>query len=106
MYLTINKKGYPVLITRQNPNGGPALKGFPLEEDPQSGVWGYKLGYYICSCGCNSGEMVLIRRIDAAAVVAHFGISEEEYARIKKKIGDKVPLRHKIIKLLGGKVGE
>lgn len=91
-----------MVLTRQNPNGGPALKGFPIEEDPSTGVLGYKVGY--CTCGCK--EPLLIRTIDVRQVVDKFGLSLDEYDTSLFKLKRKEPLRDRIIKFLGGKIDE
>jgi hypothetical protein len=100
MILIIKDKDM-VMLTRANQNGGRPLSGYPITEDPATGMWGYKLGY--CDCGCN--EPILMRTVDARAVVTHFGIAEEEYEEWKTKIirKPKRPLRVKIIEFLGGK---
>lgn len=99
--ILIIKEGELMLLTRQNPKGGPTLKGYPLEEDPASGMFGYKLGY----CGCGCGEPVYMRSIDVREVTAKFGYSLEEYKKIFQKLKPKVPIRHRLIEALGGKIG-
>ena len=91
-----------MLITRQNPKGGPTLRGFPIEEDDDTGVLGYKVGY--CPCGC--GKPLLIRTLDVRAVMEKFGYSMDQYdsALFKLKRKYSTPLRERIIKFLGGKV--
>ena len=91
-----------MLVTRQNPKGGPELKGYPIEEDPATGMLGYKLGY----CGCGCGEPLYMRTLDVRHIVSKFGFSLEEYEELFKKIRPRKPLRHKIINFLGGKVGD
>lgn len=89
-----------MLLTRQNPHGGPALQGYPIEEDAHTGVLGYKVGY----CGCGCGEELLIRTIDVRQVVAKFGYSLDQYYEMIGKKAPKEPMKNKIIRLLGGKV--
>lgn len=96
--LIIKDKQFMV-ITRQNPNGGPALKGYPIEEDPQSGVLGYKIGY--CPCSCQ--EALYIRTVDVRQVVDKFGLSMELYDKLFRK---KESVRNRLIRLLGGKIGD
>lgn len=98
--LLIIKHGEFMILTRQNPKGGPALKGFPIEEDLDTGVLGYKIGY--CSCGCD--QPLLIRTVDVRQVVTKFGISLDEYDSSLFKLKSKKPLRDKIINFLGGRV--
>lgn len=90
-----------MLITKQNPNGGPALKGFPIEEDSNSGMLGYKLGYISCDCGKH--ETVLMRTVDTRQIVNKFGMSLDEYDQNLLKLKPKEPLRDRIIRFLGGK---
>ncbi len=97
--ILIIKHGEIMVITRQHPNGGPTLKGFPIEEDANTGVLGYKVGY--CSCGC--AEPLLIRTVDIRAVMNKFGASMDEYDTALYKLKRKEPLRDRIIKFLGGK---
>ncbi len=97
--LLIIKDGKFMILTRQNPKGGPALKGYPLAEDPETGMLGHKVGY------CPHGEPLLIRTVDARDIANKFGASLYEYERWYTKLKPKTPLREKIIKLLGGKVG-
>lgn len=99
MLLVINEKGDIVIISRQNMKGGPALKGYPLDEDPDTGQLGHKLGY--CP-GCNNP--LLIRTLDMRDIVAKFGTTINEYEGIFKRLKPKTPFRHKVIRLLGGKV--
>lgn len=93
-----------MLLTRANPGGGRPLQGYPMYEDEETGLWGYKLGY--CDCGCN--KPIGIRTIDIRQVMCHFGVSMEEYEEWKNQIIKKPrrPLRIKIIEFLGGKVGD
>ncbi len=100
MLLVINQKGEIMLITRQHPKGGPPLKGFPLDEDPDTGVLGYKIGY------CPHGDPLLIRTVDVNAVMSKFGRSIDEYSSWFSKLKHRTPLKHRLIKLLGGKIGE
>ena len=100
MLLTINEKGDIVLLTRQHPKGGPVLKGYPLMEDPETGMWGYKVGY--CPCGC--GQPLLIRTVDVRDIVNRFGTTLEEYKRWTAKLKPKTPLKHRMIRFLGGRV--
>lgn len=74
-----------MVITRQNGNGGPALKGFPIEEDPDTGILGYKVGY--CPCPCN--KPLLIRTVDVRQVMDKFGMSIDEYDTAFFKIKQK-----------------
>lgn len=100
--LLIAEKGQIMVITKQNPNGGPMLKVYRIEEDPNTGVVGYKLGY--CPCG----EPLLLRMIDVRAIVAKFGWSMQEYDEFWNKQRPRDPimqrLRMGIIRVLGGKV--
>jgi hypothetical protein len=89
-----------MIITRQNPKGGPALKGYPIEEDPRTGILGYKIGY--CSCGCR--EPLLMRIVDVRDIVEKFIGCVDEYNSIIQKLRRKEPLRNKIIAFLGGRV--
>lgn len=98
--LIIIKEGEVMVLTRQNPKGGPALQGYPIEVDPATGVLGYKVGY----CGCGCAEEVLIRTIDVRQVVAKFGWSMEEYESLMGSVKPKEPLRNRMIKFLGGRI--
>jgi hypothetical protein len=102
--LIILKKGEIMLLTRQNPSGGPSLKGYPIEADPDTDVLGYKVGY--CGCGCK--KPILIRTLDVRQVLEKFGYSLDQYDtsffKLKRKYKD--PLRNRIIKFLGGKVDD
>ena len=102
MLLVINEKGEFMILSRQHPKGGPVLKGYPLEEDPATGVLGHKVGY--CPCGCM--EPLLIRTVDLREVVAKFGRSLEEHERWYKRLKPKTPLKHRMIRFLGGRVGD
>lgn len=93
-----------MIITRQNPNGGPALRGFPIEEDPDSGVLGFKLGYVQCECGKH--KTLLIRTTDIRQVIQKFGFSIDEYDTALFKLKKKRPWRHRIVELFGGKIDE
>lgn len=66
-----------MLITRQNPLGGPKLKddSFPLTQE--NGMLGYKIGYMgKCShCGKSTGEPILIRTVDIGLVMERFASS-------------------------------
>lgn len=96
--LVIIKRGNFMVITRQNPKGGPALKGFPIEEDPDTGVLGYKVGY------CKHGDPLLIRTLDVRKVMEKFGKSMDDYDTALFKLKKSEPLRNRIIKFLGGRV--
>lgn len=100
--ILVIKKGEIVIISKQNPNGGPTLKGFPIEEDPDSGMLGYKLGYIACQCGRQ--DSVLMRTVDCRQIVNKFGMSLDEYDRSLLKLKPKEPIRNRLIKFLGGKV--
>lgn len=89
-----------MVITKQNQNGGPTLKGFPIEEDPTTGLLGYKIGF--CPCGCN--EPLYMRSVDVRQIVNKFGLTLGEYDQMLLKIKPKEPLKHKVIRFLGGKV--
>ena len=95
-----------MLITKQNPNGGPALKGFPIAEDTESGMLGYKVGYldFNCECGKHVYDQVLMRTVDTRQIVNKFGMSLDEYDRHLLKLKPKDSLRVRIIRFLGGKV--
>jgi hypothetical protein len=101
--IAVIKKGQIMLITKQNPNGGPALKGFPIEEDSDTGMLGYKLGYVKCG-GCDKTETVLMRTVDTRQIVNKFGMSLDEYDQNLLKLKPKEPLRDRIIRFLGGRV--
>jgi len=74
-----------MFITRKHPKVGASLKTYPIAEDPQSGLLGYKIGYTECPCGhC---EPILIRTIDVREIVDKFGVSEHIY---RKNIVDKL----------------
>lgn len=96
MLLIINEKGEIVIITKQNPRGGPEIKSYRLSEDPNTGVLGYKIGY--CPCGC--GEPLLIRTLDLREIIAHFGFSMEDYDKMMKKYRPKVRITERLIKAL------
>lgn len=82
-----------MLVSRANLNGGRPLKGYPYDEDPETGLLGFKLGY--CS-GCN--EPIMIRSVDVREVVKHFGdIVDYEPPR-------RLSLKKRIILWLGGRV--
>jgi len=77
------------------------LEGYPIGEDPETGLFAYRLGY--CECGCN--KPIGIRTVDLREVLSHFKLALDEYELWKSKLRKpKVPLRHRIIKLLGGKI--
>ncbi len=103
--ILIIKKGEFMLITKQNPNGGQPLKGFPIEEDGESGMLGYKLGYIRmdCVCGKMLHDQVLMRTVDTRQIVNKFGMSLDEYDQNLLKLKPKESLSHRIIKFLGGK---
>ena len=82
-----------MIISRANLQGGRPLRGYPLEEDPKTGMYGYKVGY--CS-GCN--EPVMIRTIELRGVVEHFGRIVDD--RLTKRVS----LKHRLITWLGGKI--
>lgn len=91
-----------MIITKQNPKGGPPLTGFPIEIDPDSGVLGYKLGYVVCECGNN--KTIMMRTVDCRHIVNTFGVSLDEYDNVVGQLNPKKrePLRNRIIKFLGG----
>lgn len=95
-----------MLVTKQNPNGGPALKGFPIEEDGESGMLGYKIGYVSMDCECGKAlhDQVLMRTVDTRQIVNKFGMSLDEYDQNLLRLKPKEPLRARIIKFLGGRV--
>jgi hypothetical protein len=97
--LLIIKNGEIMIITKQNPNGGPTLKSYPIREDKETGVLGYHVGY--CPCGCN--EPLLIRTVDIREVVNRFGMTLNEHDQVFQRLEPKKPLRQKIIEFLGGK---
>lgn len=70
-----------MLLTRKNALGGPELRKFPIEEDEETGLWGIKIGY--CK-GCN--EPLLMRTIDASAILAKLRYDLDEYEKMKKSI--------------------
>lgn len=103
--ILIIKKGEIMLITKQNPNGGPPLREFPIEEDGDSGMLGYKLGYIslTCKCGNDLHDQVLMRIVDTRQIVNKFGMSLDEYDTRVLKLKPKEPITHRIIKFFGGK---
>lgn len=96
--LLIIKKGQLMVITKQNPKGGPMLKSYTIQEDEETGVYGYPLGY------CDCGQRLLIRTLDMRDICNRFGWSLTEYEEAKKRLQPKPPFRHRIIKFLGGKI--
>jgi hypothetical protein len=68
-----------------------------MYEDPNTGAYAYKVGY----CGCGCGEEVGIRTIDLREVVNKFGFALDNLDKWK---APREPLKHKLIRLLGGKV--
>lgn len=104
--LLVIKKGKIMLITKQNPKGGPELKVHTIQLDESTGVYGYPLGY--CPCGC--GERLLVRTLDMREMVDKFGWSltehEETMAEVKRRLAPKLPFHLRLAKLLGGKVDE
>jgi len=99
MLLTIKKEKF-MIITRANPSGGRPLRGYPLCEDPDTGLLGYKVGY--CGCGCD--QPLLIRTVDVRQIVDKFGGGLSDYQRWYDKLKPKQSLKHLIIKALGGRV--
>lgn len=91
--LLIIKNGEFMIVTKQNPNGGPMLKMYPIDEDPETGVLGYKVGY--CPCGCN--QPLLLRTVDVRDIVNRFGWSLTEYEAAIKKLKPKVSFRKKLM---------
>lgn len=57
-----------MLVTRQNHNGGPKLKKFPITLDKDSNALGFKLGY----CG-KCSEPLIMRIGDTEDVMGAFG---------------------------------
>jgi hypothetical protein len=102
MLLIINEKGDLVIITRQNPKGGPALKSYTIAEDPDSGTLGYRIGY--CDCGCQ--RPLFIRTLEIREMLEIFGYAVDRYDSVFARLKPKVSIRHRIIKMLGGKVGD
>lgn len=82
-----------MLISRANMKGGRPLRGFPFDEDPKTGLLGYKVGY--CS-GCN--EPIMIRSVELRDVVDHFGRIVDD------RENKKVSLREWLVKKLGGRL--
>lgn len=80
-----------MLITRQNSKGGPKIQNFPIDEDKNTGMFGYKIGY--CE-GCN--EPILLRTIDLREIFMRFGVDKYEVP--------KETFREWVIKRLGGQV--
>lgn len=91
--LLIIKEGEFMIVTKQNPAGGPTLKSYPIKEDPDTGTLGYQIGY--CSCGC--GKPIMLRTIDVRDIVNKFGFSLIEYEAALKKLKPKVPFRKKLV---------
>ena len=104
--IVIIKKSVIMIITKQNPSGGPALKAYTIQEDPETGLYGYPIGY--CPCGCK--ERLLIRTLDMREICNKFGWSLTEYEEtqeeVKRRLAPRLPLRHRMIKWLGGSVEE
>lgn len=98
--LLIIKNGEFMIVTKQNPQGGPAMKMYPIREDPETGILGYHVGYCPCS------EPLLLRTVDVRDIVNKFGWSLTEYEESIKKLKPKAPLRHRIVRFLGGTIGE
>lgn len=103
--ILIIRKGKIVLITKQNPKGGPALRGFPIREDADSGVLGYGIGYITlnCECGKSTYDEVLMRTVDTRQIVNKFGVSLDEYDQSLLKLKPKEPWQHRLIRFFGGK---
>lgn len=103
--ILIIKKGEIMLITKQNPNGGPPLRGFPIREDGESGMLGYGLGYitFTCECGQSKHDEVLMRTVDTRQIVNKFGVSLDEYDQSLLRLKPKEPFTHRIIRFFGGK---
>jgi hypothetical protein len=83
-----------MLLTRKNAKGGAPLKSYTLDEDPRTGCLGLKFGY--CE-GCN--EPIFIRTVEMRDVISQFGYSLSMKSR-------REPIKHKLIKFLGGRVGD
>jgi len=96
--MIISKKGEIVIITKQNPNGGPVLKGFPIEVDPDSGVLGYKVGYAGCDCGRH--KTFFIRTVDVQQIVNKFGLSLDAYDKVVDSLKPKEPFIKKLGRVL------
>lgn len=84
-----------MIITRKNALGGRPISKFPIGVDPDTGYYGYKVGY--CSCGCN--KALYFRSIDVSEIIGHFGVREEREALTTK-------VRNKLICMLGGRIGD
>lgn len=90
-----------MFLARQNPKGARPLQGYPLDEDSETGQWGYKIGY--CTCGCK--QPILIRTTDLSDVVDAFGLSANYTLREESKpwLVSPIPaLKKKIVESLGG----
>lgn len=84
-----------MIVTRKNALGGRPISKFPIGVDPDTGYYGYKIGY--CTCGCNNP--LYFRSIDVAEIIGYFGIKDRG-----EPVGRRV--RDKLIRLLGGKIGD
>jgi len=78
-----------MIITRKNALGGRPISKFPIGVDPDSGYYGYKIGY--CQ-RCNNP--LYMRSIDVGDIMGYFGERDKP----------KTPFKHKLIKWLGGSV--
>jgi len=82
-----------MILTRKNALGGRPISKFPIGVDPDTGYYGYKIGY--CqSCNC----ALYLRTIDTQEIIEQFDYREKEV------IGPREPLKHKLIRYLGGVV--
>lgn len=103
MILIISKKREVMVITRQNPRGGRpmSISSWSLDEDPDSGAWGMKVGY--CACGC--GQLLFIRLNEMREIVDIMEQHIDRYDRVLPKLKPREGFKTKIIRLLGGQVG-
>ena len=99
MLLVINERKELMVISRQHPNGGQPLKGFPIQVDPETGLLGYKLGNTNCECGRT--ESLYIRTVDLGDCLKHFGISLAEYQNMVDNFKPKTSVKDRIGLLLG-----
>lgn len=98
--LVIIKRGHVMLVTRQNPNGGPHLKGYPVAKDLDTDRMGYQLGY------CPHGDKIVMPFSEVSRVVNEFSWTVEKYEGFWSKLVPKTSLKHRLIKWMGGTINK